>query len=63
MKKALVSLSLLALAVALPAGAQMPAKSLVRIYNIKVKPGMAPQWEAGTKKLNEWSHEHNYSGY
>jgi hypothetical protein len=59
MRKVSVFLSLLALAVALPAGAQMPAKSLNRIIVIKTKPSTSAQWEEGVKKLNEWAHQHN----
>lgn len=59
MRKVLVFLSILALSAVLPAAAQMPANSLARTYNIEVKPGMGPQWEAGIKKLNQWSHQHN----
>jgi hypothetical protein len=58
MKKVLVFLSLLALAVALPAGAQMPAKSLNRIIVVKTKPSMSAQWEEGLKKLNDWARQH-----
>jgi hypothetical protein len=59
MRKVSVFLSFLALAVALPAGAQMPAKSLNRIIVVKTKPSMSAQWEEGLKKLIEWSHQHN----
>jgi hypothetical protein len=61
MRKALVFLSFLALAAALPAGAQMPPKSLTRIVIIKVKPGMGPQFEAGLKKFHQWEEQQNVS--
>jgi hypothetical protein len=59
MRKVVVFLSLVVLAVALPAGAQMPAKSLARIIIVKAKPSTGAQWEEGLKKLNEWAHQHN----
>lgn len=59
MRKVLVFLSFLALVVALPAGAQTQHNVVARVYDITVKPGMSPQWEAGVKKLNQWAHQHN----
>jgi hypothetical protein len=59
MRKVLVSLCLMALGFALPAAAQMPAKSLTRIVAIKVKPGMAPQFEEGLKKFHQWEKQQN----
>lgn len=59
MRKVLVSLCFAALAIALPAGAQMPAKSLTRMVIIKVKQGMAPQFEAGLKKFHQWEKQQN----
>lgn len=59
MRKAIVFLSFIALAVALPAGAQSQPKTIARINIIKVKPGEAQQWEAGTKRLNAWKREKN----
>jgi len=59
MRKLLVFLSFVALAVALPAGAQSQPKTIARINTIKVKPGEGQQWEAGTKRLNAWKHEKN----
>ena len=57
MRKVLVFLSFIALAIALPAGAQMPAKSLDRIVVVKTKPSMSAQYEAGVKKLIDWSRQ------
>jgi hypothetical protein len=59
MRKVCVFLSLLALAVAIPAGAQTNSKNIARIYTIGTKPGQAQQWEAGVKKMNAWSHQQN----
>ena len=59
MRKVAVFLSLLALAVTAPAGAQSNSKNIARINTIEVKPGEAQQWEAGTKRLNAWKHENN----
>jgi hypothetical protein len=59
MRKVLVSLCFLALAVALPAGAQSQPKTIARINTIKVKPGEGQQWEAGTKRLNAWKRQEN----
>jgi hypothetical protein len=59
MRKSVVFLFLLVLAIALPAGAQMPAKSLNRVIVVKTKPSMSAQWEEGMKKLNEWAHQQN----
>jgi hypothetical protein len=59
MRKVLVSLCFIALAIALPASAQMAPKSMGEIYVIKTKPSMSMQWEAGAKKLIEWSHQQN----
>jgi hypothetical protein len=60
MRKVCVLLSFLALAFALPAGAQMHPKTVARIVNIKVKPGMGPEFEAGLKKFHQWEHEHHF---
>ena len=60
MKKALVSLSIAVLALALPAAAQMAPKSVVQAIDVKVKGDMQPQFEAGVKKLRAWQKEHNY---
>jgi hypothetical protein len=57
MRKLVVFLSFLTLAFALPAGAQMPSKSLARVINVTVKPGMGPQWEEGVKKFVQWQHQ------
>lgn len=57
MRKVLVFLFFLVLAIALPAGAQMPSKSLTRTVIIKVKPGMAPQFEEGLKKFHQWEQQ------
>lgn len=62
MKKVLVLVSLLALAVAIPAGAQTQSKNIARIYTIKAKPGQAQQWEAALKKLEAWEHQQNFPG-
>jgi hypothetical protein len=64
MRKVCVFLSLvaLALAVAVPAGAQTNSKNIARIYTIKTKPGQAQQWEAGFKKLQSWEHQQNLPG-
>jgi len=62
MKKVFVLVSLLALAVAIPAGAQTNSKNIARIYTIKTKPGEAQQWEAGMKKLEAWDHQNNMPG-
>ena len=59
MRKVLVFLSFIALAVALPAGAQSQPKTIARIYTIKVKRGEEQQWETGMKRLNAWLHQHN----
>jgi hypothetical protein len=59
MKKGLVFLSLLALAIALPATAQMQPKSVARVLNIKIKPGTAPQFEEGWKKFHQWEQQQN----
>jgi hypothetical protein len=60
MKKILASLSILVLALALPAAAQMAPKSIARVIEVKVKGGMHQQFEDGMKKLHQWQHEHNY---
>lgn len=57
MRKVLVSLCFAALAIALPAGAQMPVKSLNRTVIIKVKPGMGTQFEEGLKKFHQWEEQ------
>jgi hypothetical protein len=62
MRKACVFLALLALAVAIPAGAQTQSKNIARIYTIKVKPGEGQQWEAAFKKLEAWEHQQNLPG-
>lgn len=54
MRKVLVLLPLLRLAVELPGGAQMQPGSLTRTVTIKVKPGMAPQFEYGLKEFHQW---------
>ncbi len=59
MRKILVFLSLVALTVALPAGAQSQPKTIARIYTIKVSPGEGQQWETGMKRLNAWLHQKN----
>jgi hypothetical protein len=61
MRKVCVFLSLVALAVAVavPAGAQTNSKNIARIYNIKAKPGEAQQLEAGMKKMGAWGHQQN----
>lgn len=59
MRKALVSLCFIALAIALPAGAQTSMQRVNRMIVVKPKPGMAAQWEAGLKKVNEYAHQHN----
>jgi hypothetical protein len=59
MRKVLVSLCFIALAIALPAGAQLAPKSLNRVIVVKPKPSMSAQWEAGVKKLNDWARAHN----
>ena len=59
MKKLVVFLSFLALAVAVPAAAQMQPKSLTRMVMIKVKPGMGPQFEVGLKKFHLWEKQQN----
>jgi hypothetical protein len=57
-----VSLCFIALAVALPAGAQTNSKNIARIYTIKAKPGEGQQWEAAFKKLEAWEHQQNLPG-
>jgi hypothetical protein len=59
MRKVFISLSFIALAMALPASAQMQPKSLARIIIVKPNPGMAAQWEQGIKQVNDWAHQHN----
>ena len=59
MRKILVSLCFIALAIALPASAQVSPKSVGEIYVIKTKPSMSAQWEAGMKKLIAWSKQQN----
>ena len=59
MRKVGVFLSIIALAIALPASAQMAPKSMGQIYVIKTKPSMSAQWEAGFKKLIDWSKQQN----
>ena len=59
MRKACVFLSLLALAVAIPAGAQSNSKNIARIFTIRTKPGQAQQWEGGLKKMTAWYHQQN----
>jgi hypothetical protein len=59
MRKVFVALGFIALAIALPAGAQMAPKSLNRVIVVKTKPSMSAQWEAGVKKLNDWARQHN----
>lgn len=60
MKRIRVSLCVAALAMALPAAAQMAPKSVVQAIDVKVKSGMQQQFEAGVKKLRVWEKEHNY---
>ncbi len=60
MKRTVVCLFVAALAVALPAAAQMRPKTIVRLYDVKVKSGMHQQFEAGVKKIRAWQKEHNY---
>jgi hypothetical protein len=59
MKKLVVFLSFLPLAVAVPTFAQMQPKSLTRMVTIKVKPGMGPQFEEGLKKFHRWEKQQN----
>ena len=59
MRKACVFLSLLVLAVAIPAGAQSNSKNIARIFTIRTKPGQAQQWEGGLKKMTAWYHQQN----
>lgn len=60
MKKVLASLFVAAMAVALPAAAQMTPHSIDHVLRVKVKDGMRPQFEAGVKKLRAWQKEHHY---
>jgi hypothetical protein len=60
MKRILVSLSVAAMALALPAAAQMAPKSVVQAVDVKVKSGMQQQFEAGVKKLRAWQKENKY---
>ena len=60
MKKFLVSLSIAALAMALPAAAQMAPKSVARVIDVKVKNGMNQQFEEGVKKFRQWEQQQNY---
>jgi hypothetical protein len=62
MNKVCAFLSLLVLAVAIPAGAQTNSKNIARIYTIRAKPGQEQQWEAGLKKLQAWEHQQNLPG-
>ncbi|HXH48935.1 MAG TPA: hypothetical protein VNM47_06280, partial [Terriglobia bacterium] len=59
MRKVFVSLIFIALAVALPASAQMSHKNVDEIIVVKTKPSMSAQYEAGVKKLTEWSRQQN----
>ena len=59
MRKILVSLCFIAVAIALPAAAQTSMQRVNRITVVKPKPGMTAQWVAGLKKLNEYAHQHN----
>lgn len=59
MRKAFVLLSVMALAIVVPASAQVQPKSLTRVVIIKVKPGTAPQFEEGLKKFHEWENQQN----
>lgn len=59
MRKVIAALGFIALAIALPAGAQLAPKSLNEVIVVKPKPSMSAQWEAGLKKLNDWAHAHN----
>ena len=54
MKKLLVFLSFLVLAVAVPAVAQIQPQSLTRMVTIQVKPGVDSQFEEGLKKFHQW---------
>jgi hypothetical protein len=60
MKKVLASLFIAVLALALPAAAQMRPKTIVRVFDVKVKSGMDQQFEEGVKKIRAWQKEHNY---
>jgi hypothetical protein len=60
MRRLLVFFTLMALTAAMPAGAQMPAKSLARVVNVKVKPGNVQQFEEGLKRFHAWEHQQNY---
>ena len=60
MRRLFVFLTLIALAAAMPAGAQMPAKSLVRVVTVKAKPGTGQQFEEGLKRFHAWEHQQNY---
>ena len=48
------------MAAAMPASAQMPANSLARVVNVKVKSGASQQFEEGLKRFHEWDHQQNY---
>jgi hypothetical protein len=62
MRNVAVFLSLLALVVAIPAGAQSNSKNIARINTIKVKPGEGQQWEGASKRFHAWEHQHNVPG-
>ena len=62
MRKMAVFVSLLALALAIPAGAQSNSKNIARIIAIKAKLGEGQQWEAASKRFHAWEHQHNVPG-
>lgn len=59
MKRIAVSLCVVALALALPAAAQMAPKSITRVVVVKAKNGMHQQFEEGLKKYHQWEHQQN----
>jgi hypothetical protein len=60
MKKCLVFFAIFAFAIVLPAVAQTAPKTIVRVFDVKVKNGAQQQFEEGVKKVRAWQKEHNY---